>query len=173
MDQEQTIWKGTPSQYMNLKIYIVCVLAAAATLFLSLSLQTEYADQHSEDAPPYFFILMVGGIIVPLIIALWKAFTINANEYILTNQRFISKTGLFSKRTDEIELYRIKDYHIEQPFFFRVFGIGTIVLETSDRTHPTYVLRGVPQPEQLRDNIRANVEHRRNEGGRVREIEMT
>ncbi|MES2208360.1 MAG: PH domain-containing protein [Pseudomonadota bacterium] len=173
MDQEQTIWKGTPSQYINLKAYILCVLAAAVTLFVSLSIQSEYTERHGEDTPSYFFILMIAGVIIPLVIALWKAFTIKANEYILTNQRFISKVGLFGKHTDEIELYRIKDYHIEQPFFFRLFNIGTIILETSDRTHPTYTLRGVPHPEQLRDNIRTNVEHRRNEGGRVREIEMT
>lgn len=110
-------------------------------------------------------------LIVPIFIALWRYLVTNATQYTLTTQRLSYRRGVFSKETDVMELYRVKDMRVVEPFFLRMFGRGDILMETSDRTHPEFVLRAVPEPDRLRDVIRKYVELRRDEK-RVREVDF-
>lgn len=110
-------------------------------------------------------------LIVPIFIALWKYAVTRTTRYTLTTQRLSFRRGVFSKETDVMELYRIKDMRVIEPFFLRMFGKGDIVMDTSDRSHPEFTLRAVPDPDKLRDTIRRYVEMRRDEK-RVREVDF-
>lgn len=76
----------------------------------------------------------------------------------LTSQRLRITTGVFSKRTDDLELYRVRDITFVQPFLLRLFGCGTLVLTTSDSSSPEITLTGVPAAANLRDQLRSAVE---------------
>ncbi len=65
---------------------------------------------------------------------------------------------MFSKETQALELYRVRDLDILQPFFLRLFGLGDIVLQTSDKSSPTFTFRAIPDPRALSDQIRTHVE---------------
>jgi|SRR5690606_14757655 len=110
-------------------------------------------------------------LIVPIFIALWKFWVTRSTQYTVTTQRLNFRRGVFSKETDVMELYRVKDMRVVEPFFLRMFGKGDIIMETSDRTHPEFILHAVPEPDQLRDTIRHYVEIRRDEK-RVREVDF-
>ena len=60
---------------------------------------------------------------------------------------------------------------LEQPFFLRLFGLGNIVMQTSDRSHPSVRLRAIRDGEQLYERIRAAVEESRARKG-VRELDV-
>ena len=72
---------------------------------------------------------------------------------------------------DELELYRVKDYRLENPFFLRMFSLGNIVLETSDRSSPVVRINAIQNAEELREKIRNCVETRRDQKG-VREVDF-
>ncbi len=110
-------------------------------------------------------------LIVPLFILIWKWLVIGSIRYQLTTERLIIRTGVFNKQTDELELYRVRDYKLEQPFFLRLFSLANITLETSDRSHPTLVLEAIPNGEELRDTLRTHVEECRSRK-QVREIDF-
>ena len=110
-------------------------------------------------------------LVVPIFIALWKYLVTRATQYTLTTQRLSFRRGVFSKETDAMELYRIKDMRVVEPFFLRMFGKGDILMDTSDRTDPEFTLHAVPEPDKLRDTIRRYVEMRRDEK-RVREVDF-
>lgn len=57
-------------------------------------------------------------------------------HYKITTQRVIIEKGLFSKRMDQIDTYRINDYVVERPFGQRMLGTGNIVLTSIDRSTP-------------------------------------
>jgi uncharacterized membrane protein YdbT with pleckstrin-like domain len=97
-------------------------------------------------------------LIVPLFIALWRWMVTRCTRYELTSQRIFLSTGVLSKKTEVLELYRVRDLDFEQPFFLRLFKLGNINLRTSDLTSPQFVFHAVREPRALSDQIRKNVE---------------
>tara|TARA_R110000796_G_scaffold22657_3_gene65465 strand:+ start:1481 stop:1915 length:435 start_codon:yes stop_codon:yes gene_type:complete len=104
------------------------------------------------------------GLIMFLVRFLKTKFT----KYEVTEERIIEQTGVFSRSTDETELYRVKDIRLEEPFFLRMFGLSTILLVTSDKSSPIVKIHGVKNGNDLRKELRIAVESRRDKKG-VRE----
>lgn len=164
---ERIVWQGTPSQVLNLPLYLLwgvvfVVLIAAGTAVL----------RSMEQVPSLAVVLLFVIAAIPLAIAAWKWLVIATTEYELTTQRLRTRRGVFNKHLDELELYRVRDYKLEQPFFLRLFSLSTLILQTSDRSNPTLVLKAVPRGEVLREEMRTYVEEARMRRG-VREVDMT
>lgn len=49
-----------------------------------------------------------------------------SDEFVITNKRIICKTGLFSRRTFEMNLNKIESVNVDQSFMGRILGYGTI-----------------------------------------------
>ena len=54
------------------------------------------------------------------------------------------RTAVVSRHTDEVELYRVKKFTVEELWFYRLAATGNFILETSGRTTPRVVLEAVP-----------------------------
>jgi uncharacterized membrane protein YdbT with pleckstrin-like domain len=152
---ETVVWSGNPSQVTNLGVYIFCVLIAAAIVAAGVLI-----------APQAYWAL-----IVPVLIAFWKYLELKTFRYTVTTERVGLRRGILTKRTDSIELYRVKDTTVIEPFFLRIFGLSDIVLTSSDRTTPLIVLHAIPNGMDLREKIRANVERLRVQKS-VREVDF-
>ena len=57
------------------------------------------------------------------------------------------------KRLDEIELYRIKDTRVDQPFFQRLVGMGTVVVISAD-VSGSFSIENLPGSVSKREQIR-------------------
>jgi len=55
--------------------------------------------------------------------------------------------------------YRVKDFTMERPFWHRLFGLSTLVVLTSDRSHPEIRIEAVRDAFALRDAMRSQVEY--------------
>src|ERR1700742_1759837 len=62
-------------------------------------------------------------LIVPIFIALWRYLQTKNKIYELTSERLKTTQGVFSKVTDTLELYRVKDIETRQPFLYRMFHV--------------------------------------------------
>lgn len=96
--------------------------------------------------------------IIPLFVMYWNYLKIKNTKFIITSQRLISKEGVFNKTTEQIELYRIKDIILIEPFLLRIFNLGNITLITSDKTKLNLLLSAMHNPNNMRDTIRNLVE---------------
>ena len=110
-------------------------------------------------------------LVIPLFIALAKWLQVKYYKYKVTNERIKITTGVFSRKTEEVELYRVKDISFEQPFFIRIFGLGNIILDTSDKTSPVVEMKAIPGAEDLREKLRKVVADIRQKRG-VREMDI-
>jgi hypothetical protein len=70
-------------------------------------------------------------------------FKSRGTSYRITSQRIVVETGMFSKKLEQVDLYRIVDYVVERPFFQRVMGTGNIIVETLDKTQPEVRIVGI------------------------------
>lgn len=118
----------------------------------------------------YSLSLLTFWLVLPLVWALFCFMRTSAHRYVVTNQRLRESTGLIFRRTEELELYRVKDISVEQPPMQRLFGCGRITLRTSDRSTPIVVLNAIPSPLVVADMLRDRIERCRVSKG-VREID--
>ncbi len=111
-------------------------------------------------------------LIIPIFIAIWKWLTIKCTKYVITTERIKITTGVFSTKTDYLELYRINDMTFEQPFFLRLFSLGNLVLTTSDVSTPNLILHEIPSSKELHNEIRKYIEIQRDKK-RARVVDYT
>jgi membrane protein YdbS with pleckstrin-like domain len=116
---------------------------------------------------PYILILLA----VPIFIAGKRYLQTKCRIYELTTERLKTTEGVFSKVTDTLELYRVKDIETRQPFLYRLCGIENVQLNTSDTSSPFVLAEAIPHQVGLADKIRNQVETIRQQKG-VREIDV-
>lgn len=153
--QEQIVWEGSQSQVLNFGIFISMGIVSLIILVLSL----------------LFFPLAAVLVFIPLIYIFIKWLIVKNHRYKVTTERIFYTTGIFSKKTEALELYRVRDVDMYEPFWQRLFKLGNIALTTSDKTSMNFLLKAVPNPAELMNNIRKNVEQRR-DVKRVRGVEF-
>ena len=61
-----------------------------------------------------------------LIGAIWEFLKLRSLEYGVTNKRVISKSGIISRKTEEMKVSSIETVEIKQGVLGRIFGYGTI-----------------------------------------------
>jgi uncharacterized membrane protein YdbT with pleckstrin-like domain len=144
MAAEQQVWSGSPSQWINTSKYLVCALASLTVILA----------------------------IVAIPFAIWYWLVVRNTKYELTDERLKIHTGVLSKKTEDLELFRVKDTKLEQPFLLRLVGLGNVVLLSSDSTTPEVTIRAVRDSANLREKVRQLVESRRaSKRVRVSELE--
>jgi membrane protein YdbS with pleckstrin-like domain len=110
-------------------------------------------------------------LIVPIFIALARYLQTKCKIYELTTERLKITEGVFSKVTDTLELYRVKDLETRQPFLYRLVGLENIQVNTSDLSTPFVFIEAIPRTVGLSDKLRNQVEIIRQQK-RVREIDI-
>ena len=109
-------------------------------------------------------------LLIPIPVAIWKWLETRNTTYTLSDQRLKFTRGVFTKTTEDLELYRVRDTKFEQSFFERMVGLGKIELFTTDETSPTIHLPYIADAEAVREKIRGLVEARR-DAKRVRYLD--
>ena len=110
-------------------------------------------------------------LIVPIFIALARYLQTKCKIYELTTERLKITEGVFSKVTDTLELYRVKDLEMRQPFLYRLVGVENIHINTSDASTPFVFIEAIPSTVGFGDKLRNQVEIIRTQK-RVRELDI-
>lgn len=105
---------------------------------------------------PYFVLFSLG----VLSVAWYRLLYIRSNTYLITPEVLRVTRGIFFKRTDQLEMFRIKDYIITQSFLLQVFRLMTLTLKSTDPENPVISLLGIPESDIL-DTIRDHVQEAR------------
>jgi membrane protein YdbS with pleckstrin-like domain len=110
-------------------------------------------------------------LIVPIFFALARYLQTKCKIFELTTQRLKITSGVFTKITETLELYRVKDIEMRQPFLSRLVGIENVQMNTSDASSPFVLIDALPSSVRLADKLRNQVEIIRQQK-RVREIDI-
>ena len=102
---EETVWTGSSSQFKNLGIYLLCGFIVIVIVVVCILFKL----------PGWLLLLAV----LPAGYAFWKWLRLKSHFYRLTTERLLTTMGMFSKTTETLELYRVKDLRTKQSFFER------------------------------------------------------
>ncbi len=166
---EQTLWSGSPSWLLHLGKVIIWSVLGIILPILIISLWTKGIENPKLDT--FFWVVLIASIVIPFTIVFISIFDTRFINYTLTSERLIIKKGMFTRTTDEIELYRIKDIRLVEPFLQRLVGLSVIQITSSDRSNPNLSLAGIKDGGNLRNTMRNQVERLRSNKN-VREIDF-
>ena len=88
-------------------------------------------------------------------------------KYSLTEEKLIINKGFLSKTEDEIRLYRITDFAVKQKFFQRIFGVGDIIISSSDNMQGEFTVYDIKKPYDIKNLLSDMVEKERQKKGIV------
>jgi membrane protein YdbS with pleckstrin-like domain len=163
---EETVWRGHSSQWQNIGRFAWAGLIAVGIVVVFFIASAFF--------PPgihVFATLILLLLVAPIIMAATAFLQTKTRSYELTTERLKTTSGIFTKVTETLELYRVKDIETRQPFFYRMMGLETVQLNTSDASSPIVLIDAVPSSAQIADKTRNQVEIIRTQK-RVREIDI-
>ena len=153
-----------PSQLVNLR-YLPGVLITVALLFLPkdflseilpISFLPEKVAWHILRVPWYLMVLA-------LLVLGYHILKVWCIRYEITTEELKHSHGILSRKHEFIELYRIKDFQVDLPLVYRIFGLGNLIIYTSDKTSPIFYLRAIKNPGSIYAILRDRVERNRRE----------
>ena len=95
---------------------------------------------------------------------LWKdrkryfGLPLSFTRYSLSDDRLFLSEGFLNIKDDEILLYRVRDIDTSRSLWQRLFGVGTVVVASSDKSMPNLVLKNIKDPIFVKELIHSQVE---------------
>ena len=78
--------------------------------------------------------------------------------YSVSEDRLFLETGFLNRTYEEVLLYRVRDISLKRSFGQMLFGVGTIVIHSSDKSSSTLEIQDVKSPKQVKELIHQLVE---------------
>jgi membrane protein YdbS with pleckstrin-like domain len=99
--------------------------------------------------------LVASGLALAAILALaWRVLALKSNYYEVTPDRVEWSHGVFQRRVDNIDMFRVVDLKLRRSLFECLLGIGTVTLITSDESDPQFEFRKIHQCRYLYDTLK-------------------
>lgn len=76
---------------------------------------------------------------------------ISFTNYSLTENRLFRKSGILTRKEDQVSLYHIRDMEVSISLGQRIFGVGTVKVIGSDASTPELLLENIKKPYEVRD----------------------
>lgn len=170
--REEIVFHGTPSQWMYFNTYfrdfLIMIVAFSAPAAWNNFIAPFFKD--IDDIHFYYLLFFKTLFFIAPVHAFWIWLQTHFHRYTVTTERLSEGIGVFNRSTEELELYRVKDISMQEPFALRMFGLSDVVLSTSDRTTPIVIIHGIRDGRKLVNIIRKHTEIMRARKG-VREID--
>ena len=79
----------------------------------------------------------------------------NATEMAVTNKRVLIKTGMGSRRTLDLMLSRVESIGVEESFWGRMLGFGSVIVRGTGGTPESFVM--ISHPQEFRRNVQEQI----------------
>ena len=153
-----------PSQLLNLPVFLLGVLLVPSLLLLD-ELVKLYLPSDFIQAPFDSYLLNL-----PVYLSLLYAFYLGYHilrvfciRYEISSEELRHFSGIMHRKHEFIEHYRIKDFAVDRPLIYRLFGMGNLTIYTSDKTSPVFKMEAIKNPRKIYKTLRGLVEQNRRE----------
>lgn len=158
-DQEQPLWTGTFAARSMIGGWI-----SAALLTGLLSVALFRIEVLANNPPARWTTLTIIGTVWLLLISV-TVYRKLGQHFELTNQRLLHRSGILIRRMNRIELIDIDDVSFQQGPLQSLLNVGSIRLESSDKSHPQLVMPGISGVRHVADLIDNARRHERRTRG--------
>ncbi|MBP1999491.1 hypothetical protein J2Z69_000510 [Paenibacillus shirakamiensis] len=78
---------------------------------------------------------------------------ISFTKYFVYEKRLVTRRGFLNVVEDELDFYKVLDKSITLPFWQRIFGCGSILLNVADVDTPIKELKSIKAPREVYSHI--------------------
>ena len=95
---------------------------------------------------------------------LWKdrrrrlGLPLSFTRYRLSEDRIFCEKGFLNIVGEEVLLYRVRDLELRMSLGQRIFGVGSVIVHSSDKTMPTLELKNIKIPREVKELVFRQVE---------------
>lgn len=159
---DEVLFEGSPSLWGLAGMFAGAVLLMAVAVFLMvfpLGAQAQKLIPQVTE-PVAMWIDRVAGwlglavIAVTVLKAGYKATELKRIRYEVTAERIEFSRGIFSRKIDNIDMFRVIDIKLHRSLLDCLTGVGSVTLETKDETDPTFDFEKIARPKVLYDIIK-------------------
>ena len=83
---------------------------------------------------------------------------ITFTKYSMSEDRLFLETGLLSTRQEVVILYRVRDISLTISLWQRIFRVGSVLVQSSDKSLPKLLLKNIRDPRGVKELIHRQVE---------------
>jgi uncharacterized membrane protein YdbT with pleckstrin-like domain len=152
------VWQGSPSQAVNLPVYLLLGLGVIVATIGLLYLRPAPSATTDVNARGIFPWIIVAIWVLCGIGALATYLKVSTTKYVLTTERLRVTTGVLSTITQDLELRRVRDSVIVRPFWARLAGLGDVHILSADASTPRVELHAIRNPDGVQSQIRSTVQ---------------
>lgn len=170
-NDDELVWSGRPSQWVNLPINLMLISAGTAVIygrdyFYSSELDVLIRNltyRFGLDIDDYMYLfdyLCLSVLVLILIKICHRILTTYYTRYELTNERLIEFTGISRafENGEPLELYKVYDYQFPPALFLALCRRGSLRLLTTDARQPIVDLYAIKNRRSVYEQIRQKVE---------------
>lgn len=95
----------------------------------------------------------IGSVVMWVLLGLALLYRRLTVKYRLTTFRLFHESGLLQRKRDRIEVIDINDVNLSQGIIERMFNVGTIHIDSSDKSHPDFDMPGIDNVRHVADLI--------------------
>ena len=92
---------------------------------------------------------------------IWCGYPCTFTIYSFDNDRFFLDTGFLNKKSEEVRLYRISDLTVTRSLLQRMFGLGTILIKSSDQSLSDFSIKNIKDSLAVKEQLSQLVEQSR------------
>jgi hypothetical protein len=140
-----------------LLIAILLGLPGLWLLYEGATKRPEMADTAARVPGGYSGVMIFGAILVLIALAnlAWGMVKRNATEMAVTNRRVLIKTGMGSRRTLDLMLSRVESIGVEETFWGRMVGYGSVIVRGTGGTPEPFVK--ISHPQEFRRQVQQQI----------------
>ncbi len=156
--------KLKPSQLLNLPVFLLGILLIPGLflldellkMYLPVDFVPDKFERYILNLPVFLAVLFAGYLGYHML----KIYCI---RYEISSEELRHYSGILHRKHEFIEHYRIKDFAVDRPLIYRLFGLGNLTIYTSDKTTPVFKMEAIKNPRKIYKTLRELVEQNRRE----------
>ena len=159
-DDPDVLYRASPSLFAATGAFVRAALILALAFILNYFIVEEYILRFTSDAFELSeakyraienarLLAATALVIIAFLTVAYRIAVLKTISYEVSPDRIEWSRGIFSRKIDNLDMFRIVDLQLHRSILDCVFGIGTVKLFTKDQTDPEFRFHKIPQPKKL------------------------
>ncbi|MCD6393691.1 MAG: PH domain-containing protein [Planctomycetes bacterium] len=160
-DDDDTLYWGRPSVFALIRPMTGCAIMLSISLGMAFypldrlfKPTAQLTVEHVNAIIGYIEITGLGLAAATLLFATYRIALLKSTSYEVGPDRIEWTRGIFSRKIDNLDMFRVVDLKLHRSLVDCILGIGTVTLVTKDETDPTFDFVKVRGPRRLYDAVK-------------------